>query len=86
MQEHVKFRSRLPDEFVIVGCHFLGVGPYAEDLPQDLLEGDHGVEGRAVGPRLLGAAFALQRRQRLPTQPWDVPLHGAVTETGLQWF
>ena len=38
------------------------------------------------GPRLLGAAFALQRRQRLPTQPWDIPLHGAVTEEGLHWF
>ena len=37
-------------------------------------------------PRLLGTAFALQRRASLPTQAWDIPLHGAVTEEGLHWF
>ena len=37
-------------------------------------------------PRLLGAAFAFQQRAQLSAQAWDVPLHGAVTEQGLQWF
>ena len=37
-------------------------------------------------PRLLGVAFAFQQRAQLSAQPWDIPLHGAVTEQGLQWF
>ena len=38
------------------------------------------------GPRLLGTAFSFQYRPRLPTNPWDIPLHGAVTENSLHWF
>jgi 5-formyltetrahydrofolate cyclo-ligase len=38
------------------------------------------------GPRLLGTAFTFQQRAKLSAQPWDIPLHGAVTEQGLQWF
>lgn len=34
-------------------------------------------------PCLLGMAFAFQRVAALPTQPWDVPLYGVVTEEGL---
>lgn len=30
----------------------------------------------------IGVAWSIQRVDTLPTQPWDVPLHGIVTETG----
>ena len=35
-------------------------------------------------PHLLGTGFELQRVDRLPHQPWDIPLHSVVTERGLQ--
>lgn len=36
-------------------------------------------------PRLLGVAFDLQKcPEGLPHQPWDVPLDGVVTESGIQ--
>lgn len=38
------------------------------------------------GPQLLGAAFEFQRRRDLPVQPWDIPMHGVITEQGLRWF
>lgn len=34
-------------------------------------------------PTLLGVAYGVQRHQRLPTEPWDVPLHGVATDEGL---
>jgi len=34
-------------------------------------------------PHLLGTAFELQRFERLPSQPWDVPLDGVATEGAL---
>ncbi len=35
-------------------------------------------------PRLLGIAHDFQKvKHALPTQPWDVPLHGVLTESGL---
>lgn len=37
-------------------------------------------------PRLIGAAYEFQRVARLPAQPWDVPLHGVVTERGFTCF
>jgi 5-formyltetrahydrofolate cyclo-ligase len=37
-------------------------------------------------PRVLGTAFTFQQRAQLPVQPWDIPLHGAVTEQGVRWF
>ncbi len=37
-------------------------------------------------PRLVGVAFSLQRRERLPARPWDVPLDGAATDAGFEWF
>lgn len=30
----------------------------------------------------IGVAWSIQRVDTLPTHPWDVPLHGIVTETG----
>ncbi len=30
----------------------------------------------------IGVAWSIQQVDTLPTQPWDVPLHGIVTETG----
>ena len=33
-------------------------------------------------PRLIGLAYGFQRVQVLDAQPWDVPLHGVVTERG----
>jgi 5-formyltetrahydrofolate cyclo-ligase len=37
-------------------------------------------------PLLVGVGYAFQRVQPLPAQPWDVPLHGVVTEAGAEWF
>lgn len=37
-------------------------------------------------PRLLGLAYAFQRLDTLPAEPWDVPLWGVVTERGLRRF
>jgi 5-formyltetrahydrofolate cyclo-ligase len=37
-------------------------------------------------PKLLGVAYELQHCRRLERQPWDVPLWGAVTETGVRRF
>jgi 5-formyltetrahydrofolate cyclo-ligase len=34
----------------------------------------------------LGAAFQLQRTERLPYSPQDMPVQGIVTEQGLTWF
>lgn len=39
-----------------------------------------------AGPWLVGAAYALQRVDTLPAEPWDVPLGGVITERGLQVF
>ncbi len=37
-------------------------------------------------PTLIGMAYDFQQVERLNAQPWDVPLDGVVTESGLQWF
>ena len=37
-------------------------------------------------PLIIGVAYDFQRVERLPTHPWDVPLHGVATEHGLRWF
>ncbi len=37
-------------------------------------------------PRLLGLAYECQHVKRLQKQPWDVPLHGVVTEKALYLF
>lgn len=34
-------------------------------------------------PRLLGIAYDFQRVDRLPTDPWDIPLDGIATESHL---
>lgn len=34
-------------------------------------------------PHLLGTGFELQRVEKLPQQPWDIPLHSVVSERGL---
>lgn len=34
-------------------------------------------------PHLLGTAYDFQEVERLPHEPWDVPLHGIVTESSL---
>jgi 5-formyltetrahydrofolate cyclo-ligase len=34
----------------------------------------------------LGAGFEAQRCPALPVDPWDRPLSGLVTETGITWF
>lgn len=33
-----------------------------------------------LAPRLIGLAHDFQKLAQLPTEPWDVPLHGVVTE------
>ncbi|MGD8429065.1 MAG: 5-formyltetrahydrofolate cyclo-ligase [Ectothiorhodospiraceae bacterium] len=37
-------------------------------------------------PRLVGIAFAFQQLDRLPAEPWDVPLWGVATERGMRRF
>lgn len=39
-----------------------------------------------AGPMLIGAAYSLQKADRLPADRWDVPMDGVITEHGLQWF
>ncbi|MBW7471252.1 5-formyltetrahydrofolate cyclo-ligase [Marinobacter sp. M216] len=33
-----------------------------------------------LAPKLIGLAHDFQRVRQLPTEPWDVPLHGVVTD------
>jgi 5-formyltetrahydrofolate cyclo-ligase len=35
-----------------------------------------------TGPRRVGVGYELQKRERLPLDPWDVRLHGMLTEAG----
>lgn len=37
---------------------------------------------RAPRPRLIGIAYAAQQFERLPREPWDVPLDAVLTEHG----
>ena len=37
-------------------------------------------------PRLIGVAYEFQKVDKLPFQPWDVPLDGVVTEQQLYMF
>lgn len=37
-------------------------------------------------PKLIGLAFEAQARDRLPTDPWDIPLDAVITERGLHRF
>lgn len=38
------------------------------------------------GPLLVGLAFDCQRADRIPAQPWDIPLDGIATESGFTLF
>ncbi len=37
-------------------------------------------------PRLVGVAYDFQQLEHIDAQPWDVPLDGVVTESGLFFF
>lgn len=37
-------------------------------------------------PRLMGVAYSFQQVDRLPAQPWDVPLFGIITESIFSTF
>ena len=37
-------------------------------------------------PLILGIAYGFQQVNTLPAHPWDIPLHGIVTERELRWF
>ena len=37
-------------------------------------------------PKLLGIGFELQRQDPLPKEPWDISLHGAITEQRRYYF
>jgi len=37
-------------------------------------------------PKLVGTAYSLQRVDPIEANPWDVPLWGAITETGFEGF
>ncbi len=57
--------------------HRLGYGKGFYDALLDRLD---------EGLPALGIGFASQRTFRLPQQPRDQPVHGLVTEQGLEWF
>lgn len=42
--------------------------------------------GQPRAPWLVGLAFECQKLDRLPAEPWDVPLDGVVTEAGFYRF
>lgn len=46
----------------------------------------NGARKKSGTPLLIGWAYAFQQVDALPTQPWDVPLDGVVTENGVQRF
>lgn len=37
-------------------------------------------------PLLMGVAFSCQVVERVPREPWDMPIDGLITEKGLKWF
>ncbi len=37
-------------------------------------------------PKLVGTAYSMQRFDRIEANPWDIPLWGAITETGFEGF
>ena len=37
-------------------------------------------------PRLIGVAFEEQFVEHIPSEPWDVPLDGAMTDCTIRWF
>lgn len=39
-----------------------------------------------IRPHLIGVAYDLQRVPVLPTRPWDVPMDGVATESGVRVF
>ena len=41
---------------------------------------------RWLRPFLAGAAYEFQRQTQLQANPWDIPLHAVVTETGITRF
>ena len=43
-------------------------------------------EQSVTKPILWGLAYEMQRVEILPADPWDIPLHGVVTEQGIFFF
>jgi 5-formyltetrahydrofolate cyclo-ligase len=42
---------------------------------------------KRTGARLVGVGWQLQRlTETIPTDPWDVPLHGFASPDGVEWF
>ena len=42
---------------------------------------------KKTGARLVGVGWGMQRLEStIPTDPWDVPLHGFASPEGLEWF
>ena len=37
-------------------------------------------------PKLIGLAYECQKVESLPTEAWDIPMHGAATEDGFYKF
>jgi len=47
---------------------------------------DRALAGASRRPLRIGYAYAAQQVAALPAEPWDVSLHGLVSERGLRWF
>jgi len=37
-------------------------------------------------PILMGVAYDFQKVSELSSRPWDIPMDGVVTESGISWF
>lgn len=59
----------------------LGMGAGFYDRAFEFLRADPD-----AGPWLIGVAYAMQQVDSLPSDPWDIPVGGVVTERGLQLF
>ncbi len=64
----------------------MGGGFYDRAFSCRLRRGENGIRQKWGRPRLIGWAHALQQVERLPAQPWDVPLDAVVTERGILTF
>jgi 5-formyltetrahydrofolate cyclo-ligase len=59
----------------------MGGGYYDRTFPERRSGGTSG-----YAPLLVGLAHALQEAEGLPTEPWDVPMDGVLTEAGYRAF
>lgn len=75
-------RIHLPHQMDIVLLPLVGFDAQGNRLGMGGGFYDRTFAQRGRRPMLIGIAHACQQVEQLPTQPWDVPLHGIVTDRG----